>query len=111
MAGEVSLRAAVMQVLSQTEIVYRASTHQGEWEVCATARADYRLADSTLTVELDAFVRPVLGSGQHDGFAPPWLPPRKRVARRVPAGKARSSAQAILRRWVQSIRRSVRAAE
>ena len=98
-------------VLSLTEIVERASTHQGEWEVCATAHAKHHPTDSTLTVDLRAFVRPVLRSGEHDGFAPPWLPSRKRVTRRVPADRAWSSAQAILRRWVQHIRHSVRTRE
>ena len=101
------LRVGVKQVLSQTEIVARASTHQGEWEVCATACAHFRPADSTLTVELNAFVRPVLRSGQHDGFVPPWLPPGKRVRRQVSAGRARAAARTILRHWMRDVRRSV----
>ena len=83
------------KLISSSEVVESVYGDGGEWEVCATAEADYDESDSRVVVELESFLRKASTSGDGEVRQLPWLPGRQesrdraRAARRSQPGGAR----------------------
>jgi len=94
-------------VISISEVVETVSDWRGQWEVCASADANFDEAESVLVVQLDSFARPVETKSEPEISEPEWLPRREIVREHVSLGEAVEVAKDIFHRWVTRIRRSI----
>jgi len=94
------------RIISISEVVESARSWQGQWELRATAEADYHETKSELVVQLDSFVRTAdvkLPSGLPQG----WLPKKQTLVERMPWEDALPAAKEIFQRWVRKVRQSL----
>ena len=95
------------RILSTSEIIGAYSRGQKEYEVCATAEANYEEGDSLLIVDLDCFIRPVDIRVKEEHLPEDWLPKRQVLKESVSRNEASDLARDAFHRWVGKVRQSV----
>jgi hypothetical protein len=95
------------KVLSTSEIVQDLDHETEPKQLCAAAEAEYDDRNSTLVVQLDAFVRQVHHAGPDAVSRPNWLPKGETLREGVSSDEASTLARDIFRRWTKKVRESV----
>jgi len=80
--------------------------HDGSYQVCATADADYDHAAEKISVVLDAFTRQASVTGDAH-LAQPWLPQSERVSEHLPHTEADEFVKDVFHSWVKKVRASI----
>jgi hypothetical protein len=94
------------KVLSVTEVVARARSWLGPWELRASAEAQYDEAKHLLVVRLKSCARPA-DANYPCGITVDWLPGHRVRRESVPWTRALPAAEDIFRRWVRKVRLAV----
>ena len=98
---------AMKKVISTSEIVESIQCDGADWEVCATAEANYHEVDSRIVVELDSFLRKASSSGDGEVRRPSWLPGKAGVTEHAPREEAGQVAHDVFASWVRKVRQSI----
>ena len=101
------LPATMKRIISTSEIIGSFTRGENEFEVCATAEADFDEAKSQLLLELDSFIRPVDIRSKEKHLPTDWLPKKQRLKESVSQDEAVTLAKEIFHRWVGKVRQSV----
>jgi hypothetical protein len=95
------------RILSTSEIIATYSNGEKEFEVCATAEANYDEQGEAAIVELDCFIRPVDIEAKEQHLIESWLPTPQHFKESVSRSEASSLARDIFHRWVVKVRQSI----
>jgi len=95
------------RIISTTEILGCFTRDEREFEVCATAEADFDEIKSHLLLELDSFIRPVDIRSKEKRLAADWLPKKQTLKEAVSEAEAVDLVKDIFHRWVGKVRQSV----
>jgi hypothetical protein len=95
------------RIISSSEIIGSFARDDHEFEVCATAEADFDEAKSQLRLDLDSFIRPVDIRSKEKHLPADWLPKKESLKESVSQEDAVSLAKEIFHRWVGKVRQSV----
>ncbi len=95
------------RVISTSEIIGSFARDGREFEVCATAEADFDETSSQLQLELDSFIRPVDLRSKEKHLPTDWLPKKQNLKESVSQDEATDLAKEIFHRWVGKVRQSV----
>ena len=95
------------RIISTSEIIGSFTRDYHEFEVCASAEADFNEAKSQLLLDLDSFVRPIDIRSKEKHLRADWLPKKESLKESVSQEDAVSMAKDIFHRWVGKVRQSV----
>lgn len=95
------------RIISSSEIIGSFTRDDHEFEVCASAEADFDEAKSQLLLDLDSFIRPVDIRSKEKHLPADWLPKKESLKESVSQEDAVSLAKEIFHRWVGKVRQSV----
>jgi len=95
------------RIISSSEIIGQFTRDEHEFEVCATAEANFDEPQSQLLMELDSFVRPVDIRLKEQHLPAEWLPKKQRFKESVSHEEAVELAKDIFHRWVGKVRQSI----
>ena len=95
------------RIISSSEIIGVFTRKEREFEVCATAEADFDEAKSQLVLELDTFIRPVDIRAKEKHLPAEWLPIKQTIKESVSREDAPELAKGIFHRWVGKVRQSI----
>jgi hypothetical protein len=97
------------KVISSDEILTTVTYDGVDHEVCATADAAFTEDSSTLTVNLDCFLRPVDLRHTERRVRPDWLPIPQTTHEHVDAFEAGEQAREVFHSWVRRVRHALEA--
>ena len=95
------------RIISTSEIIGSFTRGEHQFEVCATAEANFDEAKSQMKLELDSFIRPVDIRAKEKHLAADWLPKKQSLTEAVSQDEAVALAKEIFDRWVGKVRQSV----
>lgn len=95
------------RISSTSEIIGLFTRDEQEFEVCATAEAEFDDRKSQLVVEQDSFIRPVNNRAKEQHLPADWLPRKQSVIESVSREEAPELVREIFHRWVGLVRQSV----
>ena len=95
------------RIISTSEIIGLFTRDDQEFEVCATAEADFDDESSQLFLELDSFIRPVDIRSRENRLPAGWLPKKQGLRESVSQDEAVALAKEIFHRWVGKVRQAV----
>ena len=95
------------RIISTIEILGTFEQGGREYEVCATADADYEETKSQLVTTLESFLRPVGLRAKEERLTAEWLPAKQHVRESMPIGDALAGAREIFHHWVGRVRQSI----
>lgn len=95
------------RIISTSEILGSFTREDREFEVCASAEADFDDANSRLLIDLDSFIRPVDMRAKEKHLPADWLPGKQSLKESVSQDDAVELAKDIFHRWVGKVRQSV----
>ena len=95
------------RIISSSEIIGTFTRDDHEFEVCASAEADFDVEKSQLRLDLDSFIRPVDIRSKEKHLPADWLPKKESLKESVSQEDAVSLAKEIFHRWVGKVRQSV----
>jgi hypothetical protein len=95
------------RIFSSSQIIGRFTQEQKDFEVCATADANFNEGPSQLVMELDSFVRPLNLRAKEKHLKAGWLPKSQRIKESVSLEEAPDLARDIFHRWVRTVRQAI----
>ena len=95
------------RIFSSSEIIGSFTRSEREFEVCATAEANFDDGGSKLMLDLDSFIRPVDFRSKEKHLPADWLPKKQSLEESVSQDEAVALAKEIFHRWVGKVRQSV----
>ncbi|MBI3849966.1 MAG: hypothetical protein HY298_06700 [Verrucomicrobia bacterium] len=101
------ISSQMKRIISTSEIIGSFTRNDREFEVCASAEADFDEARSQLRLELDSFIRPVDIRSKEKHLVADWLPKKESLQESVSQAEAVELAKEIFHRWVGKVRQSV----
>lgn len=91
-------------ILNTSEIVGTVELPGGEFEVCASADADYQQSSNKLSIRLTCDLRPCVTNQKLPVTPIDWMPKSQTITEHVPIGEAGEVARDVFTRWVRKIR-------
>jgi hypothetical protein len=91
-------------ILNTSEIVGTVGFPEGEFEVCASADANYQHSSNTLTTQLTCDLRPCVANQKLPETYVDWMPKSQTVTEHVSIDEAGEVARDVFARWVRKIR-------
>lgn len=95
------------RIISTSEIIGSFTRDDHEFEVCASAEADFDEEKSQLLLDLDSFIRPVDIRSKEKHLPADWLPKKQSLKESVSRDEAVELTKEIFHRWVGKVRQSV----
>lgn len=99
--------AEMKRIISTSEIIGSFTRDEREFEICATAEAEFDESKSQLLLSLDSFIRPVDIRSKEQHLSADWLPKKQSLKESVSQDEAVDLAKEIFHRWVGKVRQSV----
>jgi hypothetical protein len=87
-----------------SEIVGHVTHESVTCEVVATTASGFPDEARMLTIELDAFLRPVVSQHPEQQLRPGWLPRTQVITERAPEEEATDVAREVFRQWAHKVR-------
>ena len=95
------------RVIDTTEVLGTVDLPKGEYEVCASADAQYNEETGRLVVELNSFLRSTNLRVKEERLSADWLPAAQTVNESVGLEEALELARDIFHRWVRKVRQVI----
>src|SRR4051812_27734855 len=102
-----NLNTYMKKLISKSEIVGLIDWYGKEFEVCASADANFDDAKSRLLVELQSFLRPVDIRSREQHLEISWLPKNQSLVESAGPEEASDLAREIFDCWVKRVRQAV----
>lgn len=94
------------RIIDVSEVIGTVETPVGEYEVCASADANYDPDARQLVVRLESFLRSTDIRVTEKHVPAEWLPKAETITESVGSEEALALARTLFQRWVQKIRRA-----
>jgi hypothetical protein len=95
------------RIISSVEVVDELEIQPGRVEVCAAEEANFDEATSLMTVQLNAYLRPIDFRAADKHCVANWLPRPETIHEHLAIEEAMPAAKEIFRRWTTKVRRSM----
>jgi hypothetical protein len=95
------------RVADSLSVVDLKAIGSGDYEVCATERANYDEGTCELRLDLDSFVRRVNPHGRDMILRPSWLPHPEMLRHRVSMDDASADAKEVFEDWRRKLKHAI----